>query len=449
MSKQTNQHFNKSTLQLSKPKRVRLITICGSIQLVSAIAAIRTKEANDNSYKESHENILLIYSLNQDSPKRTRLFLELLKDIAEELISVTRIIHFSSELLHELNDKKKINFLKLVTFPKKPLFTLISSKNIDEIWVNSDFNQEVKLLCSYFSESRVIAYGDGPGIYFTEKCRFIFPRQKDTSGRTSFRTQVRIVLKPILIKVYNHLITKNFLFSNDNFLLNPVQFNDGFFLFPDTFEKPPDGFNYAKIDTDTFIDIFWGIKPKFDYSFLNDLFDGKSIIPITILLTANLSEAKRMKELDEIQAYENLLVQHTSFNDLVLIKPHPRDSRQKLLNLKQRLRQTFQQVEVMEEEKSQYIPFELYILHLISILYKDWETFTKMVNIITISTSCLTLAELFGIKCKIGLAEKDIYQYFRSDQVRNRIDHNRILQQIVDRSLETHTPFFLSKKATN
>ena len=420
MSRPTNQQINKSTNQQTQP--VRLITVCGSIQLISAIAAIRTWENQNKHDNRSFKNIFLFYSLNQDSPKTTRMFLDTLEKMARQLTSVAGVWYWE-----DMED-----YPVPLTPKGEPL-----PSTLDQLWINSTFHPEIKKLCQHYNQAKIMAYGDGPGIYFTEKCRYIFPDSSKKHGLISLAKTLTKKVLALLFLPQRHL----------------PQIQEGFFLFPNIFEEPPADMLFTTIKTETFYNVFEELKSIFDFSFLNEVIESStekttshelpatsyqprvtSHEPITILLTANLSEAGRMEEQGELTAYENIIKEKGFTEGIILIKPHPRDRQEKIKRLKSQLERTFHRVAVLDHPQAKYIPFELFIMHLRDKYFGSID-FRKSLRIITTSTACLTLAKIYGLECQVGLREKDIKQFFKPERIKNRLEHNARLKIAVAQSI--------------
>lgn len=411
-------------------KKTRLITICGSIQLVSAIAAIRTKEKTIGG---DYKNILFIYSLNQDNEASTFRFRSTIEKMAKALIPIDKIIYFDETLT------------KITAIPSLSVLP----RSIDEIWVNSNFHQEINILSNRYKNAKVIAYGDGPGIYFTKTCHYIFPVKKQKPSPQNIRSFLKKVIRNL-----NFISSRNSKFQRVVTILKnqlginpedkaptwlPLVFNEGYFLFPKVFETPLPSLSYWEVPASIYAKVFEELKPLFDYSFLDTLIKvhQKKELSLCILLTANLSEAGRLMESAELAAYEETLHQLAEPSSLVLIKPHPRDKQEKLVRLKSKLESAFEKAILIDHPGTQYIPFEILVLHLVEHYFGSFSVFKERVKLITTSTACLTLAKLYGVKCQVGIPNSILKKYYYSDQLADRLKHNQLLRSAVERALKS------------
>lgn len=105
---------------------------------------------------------------------------------------------------------------------------------------------------------------------------------------------------------------------------------------------------------------------------------------------------------------------------VLLIKPHPRDSKLKILQLKSALSDLYSNIFLLSEEILFYLPFEVLFMELF--LSPELQKL-QMPKIFTFSSACLTLEFLFNAQCIVGFGSDIVEKFFYQDHISSRIKH--------------------------
>jgi len=147
-----------------------------------------------------------------------------------------------------------------------------------------------------------------------------------------------------------------------------------------------------------------------------------------LLLTSNFSETGRMPLSAETTGYVKMVRQsEPTHNTLVVIKPHPRDSERKLQAVTASLEQQCRVVSLTGPPTA-YLPFEV----ILSRLVDDERVTRSTLTGLCVSTACLALEYLYGVRCEVGFGDRDAAGFGRPWR-RQRAQHEHDLRQALDR----------------
>jgi hypothetical protein len=202
-------------------------------------------------------------------------------------------------------------------------------------------------------------------------------------------------------------------------LYNPLDIHDAAPLlsFTNTFDK---GILLKTVQT---------LKTKLDsivdVNYICNLRATVENVSTSILLTSNFSEAAgRMSLENEITAYREFLeAQEITKNSILLIKPHPRDSKIKLLKLKSALSDLYSSIFVLDGILF-YLPFEIFFME---VFLNPDSTKVSIPKIFTFSSACLSLEFLFNVQCNVGFGSNIVKKYFYKEHVSSRLNHEATL----------------------
>jgi hypothetical protein len=131
-----------------------------------------------------------------------------------------------------------------------------------------------------------------------------------------------------------------------------------------------------------------------------------------------------MSLVGEIESYCELVREATrDRRAAVIIKPHPRDSREKITALRVRLAADYQQVLVLDEPVTFYAPLEA----LVSRWVQTIPRFLDKTTMICVSSSSLGLEYLYGCRIVMGFGPERVKQHFTSEWKDVRLVHERDL----------------------
>lgn len=396
-----------------QPKTIKRLVACfGSIQLVTVLSVLKHREQEQQSLNYKYEDYLVITPLFAP-PGQNEEFADFIAKMAHSLHTWTKVVYFSLDqikaIAHQIDSSSLSEVSKLV-------YQQVGVDNPQELYLSRAWNIENQLLMNVYETAEKICYGDGIGIYFSHTA---FLPQNTSSEATSLNNLYKVFKKQI----------KAFLPRKKRF--RQQEFDRGYFSLPYAFgEFPP--METTVLDKSVYLKTFQTLRTA-----LNDLVDGNYINnlkatiqnnPVSILLCSNFSEARRMPLEQEIAAYrEFLLTQGIPKNSILLIKPHPRDSKQKILQMQSSLSDLYTKVVLLNEDFLFYLPFEVLFME----LFLSADAQSHRPQIFTFSSASLTLEFLFDVECIVGFGKEIVNKYFYPEHIEGRIKHEADLQTTI------------------
>ncbi|PIG93897.1 polysialyltransferase family glycosyltransferase [Gloeocapsopsis sp. IPPAS B-1203] len=391
----------------------RLVACFGSIQLVTALSVLNYR-AKEQQLNCNYEDYLVITPLFAPQGQNEE-FAAFIQKMANSIYSWKKIVYLSLEQIKTLTDKVNTSSLSEVA---KSVHNLVGIENPDEIYFSRTWNTENQLLMNVYESAEKICYGDGIGIYFSHTA--FLPQNTSQEAALSLSNLYKNVKKQI----------KGVLPKKKKF--RKQEFDIGYFSLPYAFgEVPP--METVVLDRSVYLKNFQTLRKALD-----DLIDAdyinklKAVIQnysVSILLSSNFSEAHRMPREREVKAYrEFLLTQGIPPNSILLIKPHPRDSKQKILQLQAELNDLYAKIILLNEDFLFYLPFEVLFMEL---FLKFDLTQSQSPKIFTFSSACLTLEFLFDAECIVGFGKEVVEKYFYPEHIEGRIKHEVDLQSTI------------------
>jgi hypothetical protein len=400
---------------MSQTKTIKRLVACfGSIQLVTALSVLsyRAKEQQELNY--SYEDYLVITPLFAPQGQNEE-FATFIQKMANSIYSWKKIVYLSMEQTKFLTDK--INSFNLSEIAKL-IYKLLDLENPDEIYLSRTWNLENQLLMNVYESAEKICYGDGIGIYFSYTA--FLPQntsQKATLSLSSLYQSFRKQIKEVLPKKRK---------------FRQQEFNIGYFSLPYAFgETPP--METVVLDRSVYLKTFQtlrkGLDNLIDTHYINKLKAAIQNHPVSILLSSNFSEARRMPLEQEIEAYRKFVIsQQIPEDSILLIKPHPRDSKQKILQLKSSLKYLYSKIFLLNEDFLFYLPFEVLFMEL---FIASELSQSQAPKIFTFSSACLTLEFLFDAECIVGFGKEIVEKYFYPEHIEGRIKHEADLRSTI------------------
>jgi hypothetical protein len=342
------------------------------------------------------------------------LFFDVIKKMAESVLQWEAIVYLDPSTIARLDD---IYLSKGEGEFKEAMAKVLNLRRADEIYASRNWQKGSTMMLNFFSDSYKISYGDSIGLFFPESYF------SDNDWRTRFRLstlgQWAFTLKGKL-KAAAGSPERRPLFK----YFDIQRFDYGYFCFPEIAGTTPD-FKYETIPVSGLKGTFERFVGEMAIDVPAELTGGEAFCG---LLTSNFSEAQRMSMNDELDAYTSFVNEHRDGGKILMIKPHPRDSKEKIDLLKTRFLKDFRSVIVLDDPIHFYIPFEFFLIK----FEKDSPGILQKSRFFTVSSSCLSFRFLFGLSPYIGLGENLVRKYFRSDQVQNRLDHENDLQRLIE-----------------
>ena len=383
----------------------RIVTCQGSIQLVTALSVLDYRE-QEQKRNVQYENYLVIYDLNSP-PGQIDAFTTFIKKMAKLVCDWKKIVYITPEQMKVMNsDSRRSNPSSYF----QRVYQLIGIDSTDEIYLSRNWQFGNQLMTNAYRSAEKICYGDSIGIYFVPDSQAFFLPQS--------------LPKRLLIKLWKKTIDRTKLILGST-VLSPINFDRGYFALPDILgEIPPMPVTVA--DKASLLKVFGQLKSLLDQDYISRIKQRIGDAPVLILLTSNFSEAGRMTLQQEIEAYQKFLMEREiGDRSILIIKPHPRDSSQKILALKDALQELYAQVIVLSETSLFFMPFEVFFTA--AFLDESLEL-TNKVEVFACSSACLSLKLLFNVPSFIGFGSEITNSFFDRDYAPGRIKHEQDLR---------------------
>jgi hypothetical protein len=401
---------------MSSPKIIKRLVACfGTIQLITALSVLSYRKKEQQELNVKYEDYLVITPLWAPQGQ-TNEFVAFIEKMARSTCSWEKIVYISYEQIMLIT--KTLN-----SFNVSKVYSLIREQigieNPNEIYLSREWRPENQILMDIYKSAEKICYGDGIGLYFSQSA---FPSPSSLqNSHVSLKTRYASLKKKLKALV----LQKRALTSQE--------FDIGYFSLPYAYgEIPP--MKTVVLDKIVYLETFQRFRETLgsliDINYVNKLRTNIQDAPTSILLTSNFSEAAgRMSLENEIAAYREFLeTQGVPPNSVLLIKPHPRDSKLKIRKLQSALSDLYLDIIVLSEEFLFYLPFELLFME---VFLNPDSTKIQTPRIFTFSSACLTLELILNAKCTLGFGSDIVNKFFYEEHITSRIKHETDLQSTI------------------
>ena len=415
---------------MTTPKtRTRIVTCQGGIQLIAGLAALR---AHANEKKRSggeceYEDFLVIYDLYAPHGQ-IEAFADFVKKMALAVCNWKAIIYLTPKQMDDFATRLDI-------FPSPSVLAsvqeLIGITKADEIYLSRNWQFGNRLMINAYRTAKKICYGDGIGFYFSEA--YFSPTTPDNGAslKSRVRRKLRHLKNSIRARVSPVAAPPVRSRASDSTVLGEVDFDVGYFLLPDILgQKPP--MKTRLVGKEFTEGIFRKLAVALDTDDVANRLGYISRVPTVVLMTSTFSEAARMTPANEIVAYRKFMErQNFSRESTLIVKPHPRDSEEKIRQLGKALRDLFAEVVLLTDPNLFFVPFEIFLMQ---IFRGENEKALRHLKIVTFSTACLSLEVLFSLGPIVGfgseLVSKFFYEAYASGRIRHESDLKMALQKL-------------------
>ncbi|WNZ43996.1 polysialyltransferase family glycosyltransferase [Leptolyngbya boryana CZ1] len=390
----------------------RIITCQGSTQLVSALAAWTCREPD---FPGQDENYLVIYGLYAPNGQ-DQAFAAFIQKMAEVVCSWKHIVYLSPEEMQAIEQELETNSPRYI---RQLIQAKVGTETADEIYLGRNWQFGNQLLLNAYASATKICYGDSIGVYFSETSSVVSPGKiQEVTEAIPLHRQVKQWIKVRRAQVRALLGLRT--------VLQTIEFDHGYFVLPEVFgEIPP--MPTVKVSPKTTLAVLNQMKVLVDETAIPQFQSAIAGANVAILLTSNLSEAGRLSEDNELQAYRSFLQsQGISPNTVLVIKPHPRDDMAKIYALKEKLSDLFDKVLILIEPELFFLPFEIFFLAVFS-------DCSSQIKIFAVSSACLAFKVLFDLPSFIGFGEELTTQRFDPPHIAARLDHEALLNSVMAR----------------
>ena len=393
----------------------RVVTCQGGIQLVAALAALETREAEQQRAGVEYEDFLVVYDLYAPDSQLPQ-FKNAVQRMAQALRNWKSIVYFSKDQMIEFDQQLTFATRREVY---QRVRDLVGVAEADEIYVCRNWQFGNSLMLNVYRDASKVCFGDSIGIYFSEA--YFSPAV--TNGRPPLKAAVRQQLRRIKHSLRNRLTGQETTPLRD-VVLDEIQFDVGYFLLPEILNETAP-METRLVNKATTGEIFRKLARALDPEQIVAQYGYLAKVPAVILMTSNFSEASRMSSESELDAYREFLEKLQLPRDSTLIiKPHPRDGEEKVRELGRRLGDMFANVVLLMDQNLFFTPFEVFLIQ--TFLGESDET-PRNLKIITFSTACLSLPILFDIQPVIGFGNEIVKTSFFENYVSGRLQHEHDL----------------------
>ncbi|MCC9609596.1 alpha-2,8-polysialyltransferase family protein [Blastopirellula sp. JC732] len=399
------------TASQTKDELSRVVVCTGAIQLASAIAAMWTSSGRSKTNR-NYKNHLLIHDLAAPEGQGEE-FADSIRQLAEEVETWESIQYVQLPTIKRLQKELRTPG----TQPRQVLADSLGVHTCDELYCGLIEKYLPTTLRRLLTEAHQICYGDGISLNFSNT--YYHPRDYA-------KWRIRKYGKRILGLLKN---------KGKQLLGRPV---------PPSEEPPaPDEYclllknlfdqklsRVTTLNSALFVELFdkfaahLPARAPLAHAELCQLAEQDGVN--AVLLTSNFSETGRMSLEGEVDGYLEMLKRLPQGKGATLIiKPHPRDSYEKIERIQQRAASEYERTICLSDPWTFYLPFEsLYVRYLAGS--------RRETHIAAVSSACISLEFLYGQRCLLGFGEELVAREFVPLWAPLRQVHERDLQRIVD-----------------
>lgn len=300
----------------------------------------------------------------------------------------------------------------------------IGADAADELYLNAYPTEGSRLLRFAYPRATPLGFGDGIGVNYSPS--YFSPsagRRPESTAAVRVRSVWRAV-RPAAGEARRRLLRKPGFPSG--WSRTAVEREN--LLLPGLFDEPaPPGARSRPAD---FVAMFerLGASIRPDEKTDRIAYARREGRRLTLILTVNLSECGRVSTEDEVSAYLRVLdTARPAADDLVVIKPHPRDAAGKISLLRDALRERRTEVVVLDDPESFFVPFEAVYSRFI-----EQGRGGREVAAICFSSACLSLEYLYGVPCVVGFGDHLVRKHFAEGWKDSRLLHEDDLRRALE-----------------
>lgn len=394
---------------------VRLIACQGSVQLATALAALTTHGCQRKTGEiRTH---LLVNRLAAPKGQDVE-FADCISELAAQYLPWDGVHYLdsvgASKMLESWRQHSPADACA-------QLRDRLGIETVDELHIGQNITFEHRLLAEAYPTAKRIACGDGIGLNFT---------------KDYYRPDAVAPPKPTWQSWWREVRTWRKTRKAASALPSPldpmgeVSSNVRYLLLANLFDEVASDFRV--IPAATLADVFarFATHPQLLQSeeIERCIAAMNAARRAVVLLSSNFSETKRMEVAGEVQSYCELIQEAAPPNGTaVIIKPHPRDSHEKIRLLQEELQKSYPSVTVLGDPITFYAPFE----SIVTYFMKRVPDFVNKTTTVCVSSSCLGLEYLYGCRTTMGLGEERVKARFAPRWQPLRLIHERDLVNAV------------------
>lgn len=401
----------------------RIVAVQGTAQLTSAIAAMRTADRLAGPCGSNH---LLIHNLSCPDDQVDE-FVECIGRLARLGAAWQSIRYVPKGDLRRLEAASEADWPTATAAVRE----LVGIASADALFLGQNLLFLNHLLHRAYPGASRACYGDGVGLNFSTDYYRAPPHDPGIRGlgrrleRTirrrikSWRGRERTPLEHPTGKLVGHT----------------VPFDRHYLLLANLFDEHLDEF--VQLDAADFRDLFAAYASEIDHAVgpgddrLADALRMAS--SVVVLLTSNFSETGRMTCAGEVECcLESVRRQGGGPGSLLVIKPHPRDSHDKIGRLAAEARRSFADVVTLDDRWTFHLPFESIFVR----YFPAHAPLRAATRVVCTSSAALSLEHLYGQECELGFGPRAVRRHFTHNWQALRLRHEADLANAVRRVRE-------------
>jgi hypothetical protein len=402
-------------------RRRRLVAVQGTAQLASAVAAMR---AGDRAAGAPAANHLLIHNLSCPADQADE-FADCIARLAGRVAEWATVHHLTADELAALQRRHATDG-PLVAAAMLAEFTGVAEAH--EVLLGQNLLFLNHLIDRAHPRAVKACYGDGVGLNFSTD--YYRPPEFEAGWRGLGRRLERAVRR------HTHRWTGATPPPPRPQGRKPghaVAFDRHYLLLANRFDSHVD--HHVQLDAEEFRRLFAGFVPEIDEAVATA---GDPLAAelgraarVVVLLTSNFSETARMRLSEEVDACVTAAAAvGGGAGSLLVVKPHPRDSRDKVRLIADAASRRFAAVVTLDAPWTFYLPFES--------VYDRWflrdERVRRVTRVVCTSSAGLSLEALYEQPVEVLFGERMVRRLFahnwRSLRVRHEADLRRIITEI-------------------
>lgn len=402
-------------------RRRRIVAVQGTAQLASAVAAMRAGDRAAGAHAVNH---LLIHNLSCPAEQAGE-FADCIARLAGRVAEWATVHHLAADELAALQRRHATDGLAAAA---AMLAEFAGVAEAHEVLLGQNLLFLNHLLDRAHPRAVKACYGDGVGLNFSTD--YYRPPEFDAGWRGLGRRLERAVRR------HTHRWTGATPPPPSPQGRKPghaVPFDRHYLLLANRFDSRVD--DYVQLDAEEFRRLFAAFVPEIDEA-VADAGDPLAMelgraASVVVLLTSNFSETARMPLAEEVDACVTAAAAAGGgAGSLLVVKPHPRDSREKVRLIADAASRRFAAVVALDAPWTFYLPFES--------IYDRWflhdERVRRATRVVCTSSAGLSLEALYDQPVEVLFGERTVRRVFahnwRSLRVRHETDLRRIIAEI-------------------
>lgn len=402
-------------------RRTRIVAVQGTAQLASAVAAMR---AGDRAAGTPAVNHLLIHNLSCPADQADE-FADCIARLARLVAEWATIHHVTADELAALQRRHTTDGLAAAA---TALAQLTAAPRADEVLLGQNLLFLNHLIDRAHPRAVKACYGDGVGLNFSTD--YFRPPEFDAGWRGFGRRVERAVRR------HTHRwtgATPPPPRPQGRKPAHAVAFDRHYLLLANRFDSRVD--DYVQLEAAEFRRLFAAFVPELDAAVAaaGDPLAAElsRAARVVVLLTSNFSETGRMSLAEEVEAcVAAAAAAGGGAGSLLVVKPHPRDSRDKVRLIAAAAARQFAAVVPLDAPWTFHLPFES--------VYDRWflrdERVRRATRVVCTSSAGLSLEALYDQPVEVLFGERIVRRLFthnwRSLRVRHEADLGRIIAEI-------------------